>query len=333
MTQAKLDLNFTAKSPLIVSYGLGVDSTALLVGLRERDIVPDAITFADVGDEKKETYNFLPIINQWLQRVGFPQVTVVRYQPKTTKHLPAYSTLGESCLTNATLPSLAYGYGSCSMKWKIAPQHKWTQSWKPALEAWNADLKVQKMIGYDASPKDRKRYNLANQIESPFYNHTYPLIDWDWNRDECKNQIRKAGLPVPPKSACVFCPSTKGHELHTHRKEYLRLIVAIEARAKPFLTNIQGLWRNGSKGIRTGKPVPATMTEYIRSENLLSPETIDEIIAQTPYGRVRNAHSSPKNTIHNSPPMPDWHDFLEQFTEEDALDEIPGCGNCSRFSA
>ena len=33
--------------PLMVAYGMGVDSTAMLVGLHARGIRPDAILFAD----------------------------------------------------------------------------------------------------------------------------------------------------------------------------------------------------------------------------------------------------------------------------------------------
>ena len=44
-------------SPLcsVVSFGGGVNSTALLIGLEERDERPDYILFADTGGEKPET--------------------------------------------------------------------------------------------------------------------------------------------------------------------------------------------------------------------------------------------------------------------------------------
>ena len=42
--------------PLVVAYGLGVNSTALLVEFVKRDIRPDLILFADTGGEKPETY-------------------------------------------------------------------------------------------------------------------------------------------------------------------------------------------------------------------------------------------------------------------------------------
>ena len=91
--------------PLVVAYGLGVDSTAMLVEFVRRGIRPDLILFADTGGEKPETYQYLDVIRPYLAQHGFPDVVVVRYQPKWA----AYHTLEEQCLHTGTLPSLAYG--------------------------------------------------------------------------------------------------------------------------------------------------------------------------------------------------------------------------------
>lgn len=99
---------------LVVSYGAGVDSTAMLVEFVRRQIRPDYIVFADTGGEKEETLAFLPVMDAYLKKVGFPGITVVRYVPRDFKHWPPYSTLEENCLTNGTLPSLAFGFKSCS---------------------------------------------------------------------------------------------------------------------------------------------------------------------------------------------------------------------------
>jgi len=67
--------------PVVVAYGMGVDSTAMLVGLHQRGIRPDLILFADTGGEKPDKYLYAPIIRQWLRGsdVDFPQFDVVRY--------------------------------------------------------------------------------------------------------------------------------------------------------------------------------------------------------------------------------------------------------------
>jgi len=38
-------------APVVVSYGGGTNSTALLVGMQERDLRPDLILFADPGGD------------------------------------------------------------------------------------------------------------------------------------------------------------------------------------------------------------------------------------------------------------------------------------------
>jgi hypothetical protein len=268
--------------PLVVSYGMGVDSTAVLVELHRRGIRPDLILFADTGSESAKTYAFRPLIDAWLERAGFPPVTVVRYVPQDFKHWPPYHTLEENCLTNSTLPSLAFGFKSCSQKWKIAPQDKFVSTWEPARAAWASGLKVRKVIGYDAGPADIRRRNHAGSLQDPKYDYWYPLIEWGWDRERCKREIAVAGLPVPPKSSCYFCPAMKPRELHELTLDELKRIVVIEARAKPRLRDIDGLWRKPVKGHRGATPRPGSMTEYIHTAGLLAPEEIARLIAETP---------------------------------------------------
>jgi hypothetical protein len=306
------------KPPLVIAYGLGVDSTAALIGLEERGIRPDLILFADTGNEKQETYDYLPVIQGWLAGVGFPPVGVVRKVVKDFKHWPPYHSLGENCLTNGTLPSLAFGFKSCSLKWKVFPQDKFCNSWRPATDCWAAGGKVRKVIGYDAGPKDRKRYAQAEGVEDPKYDYWYPLIDWGWDRDRCKREIAEAGLPVPPKSACYFCPSTQPEELHEMAKVYLRYIVVMEARATPRLEKIQGLWRNGVKGNRGGVRRPGRITDYILEHGLLPAAEVERLWTEAPKEIVGKLDAHTLGLV-----TPSWHDFIEAFTPEEGIDEIP----------
>lgn len=343
-------------SPLVIAYGLGVDSTAVLVGLWKRGVRPDLILFADTGNEKQETYDYLPIINGWLKSVDFPQVTVVRNVVQNFKHWPPYKSLGENCLTNGTLPSLAFGFKSCSLKWKVTPQNKYCDLWQPAIDCWESGFKVRKVIGYDAGPSDGKRYAQAKGMIDDYYEYWYPLIDWGWDRDRCKIEIASVGLPVPPKSACYFCPATRPAELHDFKVIYLRYIVIMEARATPRLeghieqdlldqqyqeklaawesrpankrpkkpprhgkqaTGVLGLWRRGTKGTRGGTPMPGMMTDYIRKHGLLPEAEIDDLIRRAPEEIVDN-----QTAFANGLEIPAWHDFIEAFTPETGMEEF-----------
>ena len=263
------------KHPFVLAYGMGVDSTAIIVGLVARKMRPDLIMFADVGGERDETYAYLAVINAYLEFNGFPKVTVVKYVPKNFKHWPPYYTLEENCLTNGTLPSKAFGFGSCSLKWKAAPQHAYVKKWAPAVEAWARGEKVLKAIGYDCSTRDVQRREKADKFTSTyqdtfadFYEYWYPLQEWGWDRDRCMAEIATAGLPVPAKSSCFFCPAMKPAEVDTLPKDKLKRIVLMETRAKPRLRTVEGLWRKATK------KRPGSMTEYIAKQGLL---TADEI--------------------------------------------------------
>jgi hypothetical protein len=217
--------------PLVVSYGGGVDSTAMLVGFKQRGIRPDMIVFADVGGEHPETYAALTAVDAWLRSVGFPRITRVKYYSPTTR----YQTLEGNCLQNDGLPSLAYGGHSCSLKWKIEAidDFVWgVRGWEPAFEALAEGHKVTRCIGYDYGCADSKRFakmdKKAAKLEadgkwSPWQNW-YPLRDWEWGREECEAAIMSEaylghllwegmGRCVPFKSSCFFCPAMKVEEV------------------------------------------------------------------------------------------------------------------------
>jgi hypothetical protein len=264
--------------PLVVSYGVGADSTGMLVAMHQRGIRPDLILFADVGDaEKPETYAYIPIMNAWLEKVGFPTITVVRYQPKRAP----YNTLEGKCLNNETLPSLAFGKHSCSLVFKVAPQDRYIARWLPARDAWAAGVRVRKAIGYDNGAQDRRRREKADRavakksdaghIDTQRYEFYYPLQEWGIDRVECLKLIASADLPCPPKSACFFCPASKKSEViwlrDTHPVLFQRAI-AIETRA-----------RDGKHGLQTVKGLGRTfawndLCDVSASEVVDVPETL-----------------------------------------------------------
>lgn len=260
-------------SPLALSYGMGVDSTAVLVGWHQRGIRPDWIGHAQVGNEWPETYAYRPVIDAWLAEVGFPAIIDVQYVVQRPKN-GHYATLEENCLVNETLPSLAFGYKKCSLKWKGAP-----------LDAACADYfsahiksggKVARAIGYDAGPCDSRRGGV--ETKGP-WSWIYPLREWGWNRERCIEEIAKAGLPVPPKSSCTFCPSLKPAELIQLAKKHpdlARRAVALEDRARPHLTKIEGLWGNGCKGTRGTEKRPGSWRVFLAEH---APEVLPELPA------------------------------------------------------
>ena len=212
-------LNIPTDAPVILCYGGGVDSTALLVALKRANIRPDLITFADTGGEKPETYEHVRIMDAWLESVGFPTVTWVA---KKTLPTTVYDDLEGNCVDNETLPSLAFGMKSCSIKWKQGPQDQFLKGvtrgpnkrdphplW---LEAKAKGVKPVKLIGYDAGKADLRRSKNLKEADADF-RYRYPLQDLGWVREDCIQAIVEEGLPVPIKSACWFCPASQKWEL------------------------------------------------------------------------------------------------------------------------
>ncbi|CAE7860175.1 unnamed protein product [Symbiodinium microadriaticum] len=313
------------KRPFCVSYGMGVDSTALLIHLARQyaegrvECRPDLITFADTGNEKKETYAYLPVIQDYLKSVGFPELTIVRYEPGEGRVKNGmYYTLEQNCLVNKTLPSLAFGFKKCSLKWKRMPQDKCREQFQPCIDAWADGQTAIVAIGYDAGPKDQRR---ADVMDDDQYTYWYPLIELGWDREQCIAEIVKEGLPgwtdergvewvesggQPVKSACWFCPSNKPWELDNfslteHGRDYLRAIVRMEDNAAPNLEKIDGLWRTGTKGTRGGEKKPGRMADYIQERDLLGGGGSLPIIDQFDFDGCEECAGRPETMMYFDP--------------------------------
>jgi hypothetical protein len=198
--------------PLIVAYGGGTNSTAMLCGFRERGIRPALILFADTGGELPHTYEHLRVMSdkckEWF---GLPIETVFKtYKAQQTS-------LENDCIRNRVLPSLAYGFKACSMKYKLEPQVKRVRKWMDE----HGVKTVTKAIGYDSTEGHRShKIKETNIGKGRVEVNWYPLIEWQWTRKECMDAICRHGLPQPGKSSCFFCPAMKLREIIRLRDEH-----------------------------------------------------------------------------------------------------------------
>jgi hypothetical protein len=246
----------------------------MLIEFAHRGIRPDLILFADTGGEKPETYQYLAVIRPFLAKVGFPDVTIVRYQPKRA----VYTTLEQQCLHTGTLPSLAYGGKSCSLKYKRTPQDKYILSVYPPSEILRRGQQVVRAIGFEVGeqrrtyahavkaigldvsedhrltwsrslPAEEKPLRREAWLDQHYFVYWYPLMAWRLDRERCQQTITAAGLPVPMKSACFFCPASKRQEivwLKEHHPALLARALEIERNAQAKLTSVKGLGRSFS---------------------------------------------------------------------------------------
>lgn len=211
----------------VVSYGGGVNSTALLVGLEERDERPHYIIFADTGGEKPQTYEHVERMREWLKSKGMPDITTVMEG----------NGLEDDCLTRETLPGKAFGFGSCSERYKVRPQRRWIKKQGITNAMW--------LVGIHNGERKRAERTLNQRDDVRF-----PLIEWGWNQEDCVDAIRRAGLPLPVKSACFFCPSMRKQEVLALAKDdpelFKRAVEMEDAAIENGLTTVKGLGRNYS---------------------------------------------------------------------------------------
>jgi hypothetical protein len=124
------------------------------------------------------------------------------------------------------------------------------------LRTWEAGGKVRKLIGFDSTEDHRtfadgKGLKVAPRKGLPSYGDRYvmeyPLRTWGMDRAACGRAIVNAGLPLPPKSACFFCPAMKQIEIELLRRdEPLLYALAIEMerlyRAGPHFRGSDNEW-------------------------------------------------------------------------------------------
>jgi len=224
--------------PVSVSFGGGQNSAAMLAGLVLQGRPVDRVQFSDTGGEKRSTMAFVELMSDWLEEQGYPPVTVLRYTTREGERL----TLEENCLNKGILPSLAYGFHlkKCSQRWKVQVLNKDMNNWAPARRAWDEGECVIKYIGYDVG--EQHRYQVHDDEK---YIYEYPLLqDWKWSRSDCQAVLGYVGLPIPPKSACFFCPSTKKSEILKMKEENPELLeraLEMEDKAQDNLHTIKGL--------------------------------------------------------------------------------------------
>lgn len=249
----------------IVSFGGGTNSTAVLVGLFERGVVPDAIWFADTMGEKPHTYEHIEEVNKWCEKVGFPKIEILREKYWTPQMIEDGS-LENECLRRGSLPSKAYGYGTCSIKWKLDPQKK---RMKQYIQENNLNLQdmfhnIKVLVGFDADEFSRieRAKNLEKEGKT-WAAQRFPLSEWEWDRDDCISAIKRAGLKQPGKSACFYCPSTKKKELIQLRQEHPDLLArAIEIERKAMAGE------GSSEASRCGLGRSFAWSDYLRQGEL-----------------------------------------------------------------
>jgi hypothetical protein len=189
-----------------ISWGVGVQSTALVVLAGTGRIDFPVALWSNVGNDSEHPATiayFHEHGRPWAEAHGIEVHELGKTNTKGAHVGPEtlYGRLMREGSRSLPIPvrmsNGAPGTRSCTSDFKIKVIAKW-------LKEHGATKADPATVAIGISTDEIERLN--NRKDSPHEVVEYPLIDLRLSRQDCGNIITAAGLPVPPKSACYFCP-------------------------------------------------------------------------------------------------------------------------------
>lgn len=209
---------------VILSYGMGVDSTAILLRWLEEpetrgfELSDLTVITAMVGNEFPSTGALVE--RHILPRLAAAGVRFVQVARAGASEKDGYVVLSDSTapeklflggafkltdelLPAGTIPQYASGKRLCSIKMKGVP-----------LDAWIANemagREYRHVIGFNA--EEMKRVERDCSYATVQRHSEYPLVEWNWGREKCETYIAELVGEPWKKSCCTFCPFASGRE-------------------------------------------------------------------------------------------------------------------------
>ena len=204
-----------ARCEYILSFGGGVNTFALMLLIQQLSMPLHHVVFADTGGETPETYDAIDYAESFYQNLGIPFHRLAQ-RPKGTD-------LYHTAIRRRVTPSIKWRW--CTRDFKVNPIHRFYRS---------LDYPVHQYIGIAADEIHRIRHD-----SHPNIRNVYPLVDLGVSRQGCIDIIRQAGLPVPPKSGCYFCPfnsAPRWQLINSQHPELFESAIRLEENSKHFPT-------------------------------------------------------------------------------------------------
>lgn len=220
------------KEILAFSYGGGVQSTAALVLAAQGKIDYRLFLFANVGEDSENpaTIEYIrnhaePFAEENGIKLRWVQKTIGRDKEKRPDTLMGrIERSGRSLPLPVRMSNGAPGRRACTVDHKILPIDK-------MLRRYGATKENPAVVGLGISLDEMQRARSHSGLDTQIIE--YPLLDLRISRADCYDIIASAGLPVPPKSSCYFCPFHSLGEWHRLKREQPDLFdksVALESK-------------------------------------------------------------------------------------------------------
>ena len=180
---------------VILSYGGGVNTFALLLKRQEWGIKLNHVVFADTGNEKPQTY-------EHMRRYQIPEIERQGLKLTVVRH-PKWNSLLEYTLAKRKMPFRKTNMARyCTGMFKLDPIIRFETSIRQGKEPFVNIIG----IAYD------EIHRMSTVGRRKWITNAHPLIDHHITRQDCKGIIQNAGYPIPPKSGCDFCPFQRKSE-------------------------------------------------------------------------------------------------------------------------
>ena len=313
----------------ILSFGIGVDSTAILL----RWVVEPAtrpcalenllVITAQTGDEYQDTKrhveaHILPVMRE--HGIRFVQVArkghleadgiVVLSDTRSPQHLHiegAYR-LSDELRSAGTVPQFG-GEHRCSLKFKAWVIETWLRDYFPyparhafgyssdePKRAEKSEAAFARRVAFGFNADESKRASRASAYDTARRTGFYPLIEWGWSREQCLAYIRaKLGI-VWPKSSCVYCPfnALKADAIERHKAHPAQVADALELELVSLTLNPRGsLYKDHT-----------LLKSTMASENAEALRLFQEKIEKQPWVlyRVRRVYAARKDAAGREEP-------------------------------
>lgn len=203
-----------------ISFGGGQQSTALLVLAAQNKIPFRRFYFANVGDDSE-----LPATLRYIEEYAKPYAAehglelvelrrIMQRGPDKGRERTLLRELempgSKSVRIPVRMANGAPGNRDCTNQWKIR---------LVAAETRRRGASVERPanLGIGISVDEIGR---AKDSTIPHQRNVFPLLGLGLRRTDCQRIIRDAKLPIPPKSACWFCPMKRPEDWQNLRREH-----------------------------------------------------------------------------------------------------------------
>lgn len=198
----------------VLSLGAGVQSSTLVEMMVAGDLPwVDAILFADTGDESELTLRHLNYLDDRVARYTNGRIEVRRLSrggrlsDRLRNRASGAGHRNSDRFVTAPFFTLSRGRAGqgkrqCTREFKIEPLERAQRAllgYPPRTRIPPGSCEV--WIGISTDEVVR-----AGAAYARWAINRYPLLELRMSRSDCVRWLQARGLPVPPKSACVFCP-------------------------------------------------------------------------------------------------------------------------------